>query len=944
MTVSDTAFAIAAPHARDIGEVCAALRIDPRRGLDVAEAARRLESFGRNALAAAPPRPAWRRLLAQLQSPLVLLLLAAAGVSAGVWAVERDHGVPYEALAILAIVVANALLGFVQEGRAEAAAASLKRMAAASCSVIRDARPTVIPTDAVVPGDVLDLDAGMTVAADARVIESVSLQLGEAALTGESAPVAKQVQPVAPDAVVGDRASMVFAGTAIVYGRGRAVVTATGTNTQVGRIAALLEATPQESTPLQRQLDRVGRVLGAAVIAIAVVVAATILGTQRDFSTAALVGVLLYTVSLAVSAVPEGLAAITTVVLSLGTQRMARRRAIVRRLAAVETLGAANVICTDKTGTLTKNEMTVRTLVTASGRVDVSGSGYAPHGELSAAGSPLGAALRAECDAALAAAWLANNASLSGSGEDWDVQGDPTEAALKVAALKHGLSGVTLEARYPRLGEVPFSAERKLMSTAHGDAERGDAAVLFAKGAPDVLLERCVRERVGEGERELSAARRAALLDDVERLAASGLRTLGLAARRLASAEARAPQAALEQALVWLGLAGIIDPPRPEARAAVATARAAGIRVIMITGDHPAMASAIAAELGIAPRGATVVAGAALERMDEPALERAVAQADVFARVSPEHKLRIVRALRRDGAVVAMTGDGVNDAPALKAADIGVAMGVAGTDVAREAADMVLADDNFATIVAAIEEGRAIYANIRKFLRYLLATNLGEVLVMFFGVALAGVIGLVAGEGEVLVLPLLAPMVLWINLVTDGFPALAVGVDPPDSRLMQRPPRDPREGVITRRMWTGIAVSAAVMGAGTLLVLDAGLPGGLIEGSHDVRHARTLAFNVLVVFQLFAVFSARSDTASVSRDLFANPWLWGSVLLALALQAAVIYVPALQKGFGTVALGADDWAICFAVGATLLGVRESLKAFWRLQDARRTAAASGRAP
>jgi Ca2+-transporting ATPase len=481
------------------------------------------------------------------------------------------------------------------------------------------------------------------------------------------------------------------------------------------------------------------------------------------------------------------------------------------------------------------------------------------------------------------------------------------------------------------------------MSTAHRDVER-EAAVLFVKGAPDVLLDRCSRERVGDGERELVPARRAAILADVERLAASGLRTLGLAARTLADREARAPHAALEHALVWLGLAGIVDPPRPEAPAAVAAARAAGIRVIMITGDHPAMASAIATELGIAPEGAVAVAGAELERMDEPALERAVAHANVFARVSPEHKLRIVRALKRDGAVVAMTGDGVNDAPALKAADIGIAMGVAGTDVAKEAADMVLADDNFATIVAAIEEGRSIYDNIRKFLRYLLATNLGEVLVMFFGVALAGVIGLVAAEDEVLVLPLLAPMILWINLVTDGFPALAVGVDPPEPRLMQRPPRDPREGVITPRMWTGIAVSAAVMGAGTLLVLDAGLPGGLIEGSHDVRHARTLAFNVLVVFQLFAVFSARSDTASAARGLFANPWLWGSVLFALALQAAVIYVPALQKGFGTVPLGADDWALCFAVGATLLVVRESLKAYWRWRDARRVDAVGRGSP
>ena len=899
------------------------------------EARSRLDRWGRNELPSAPGVPPWRRLLAQFTSPLVLLLLAASAISLGVWWFEDPGHAPYEALAILAIVVANALLGFAQEERAGRAVAALREMTAALALVMRDGVRASVPAAEVVPGDLLVIEEGAKIAADARVIQSVSLQTAEAALTGESAPVEKNADPVAAGAGLPDRANMIFSGTAATYGHGLAVVTATGADAEIGRVAALLAATESPPTPLERQLAKVGKVLGAVVIAIAVVVAATTLLVEQVFTPAALVGVLLFAIALAVAAVPEGLSAVTTVVLSLGMQRMAKRNAIVRTLAAVETLGSATVICTDKTGTLTRNEMTVRALVTAGGEIRFSGTGYAPEGELEAGGRflPEGA-LRREAEWALTAGQLCNNATVAQRGGSSTVLGDPLEAALKVAAAKAGLDPARLEARFARIGEVPFSSERKLMSTAHADSEQPDRVVLMTKGAPDLLLARCTREQDGDAESALTDARRAEIRASIDRLAGQALRTIGLAYRVLPAAARLHVKAEQEQNLVWLGVAGMIDPPRPEAVAAVRAAHDAGVRVVMITGDHPGTAVAIARELGIAGADERALLGSEFACMSEADLAAAAEHTNVYARVSPEHKLAIVRALHARGEIVAMTGDGVNDAPALKAADIGIAMGITGTDVAKESADIVLADDNFASIVAAIEEGRAIYANIQKFLRYLLSTNLGEVLAMFFGVVLARQLGLVAGSGEALLLPLLATQILWVNLVTDSLPALAVGVDPPDAGLMRRAPRDPRAGVITTRMWYGIALAAAVIGAGTLLMLDAGLPGGLIAGSGPVEYARTLAFNTLVVYQFYAVFCARSDEESVVRGLFRNAWLWLAVAAGLALQAAVIYVPALQRAFGTVPLGAGDWLLCAAVASTVVFAREAGKAIWRFVDRR----------
>jgi P-type Ca2+ transporter type 2C len=915
---------VQAPYRISADEALTALGSDARLGLSGEEARRRLERHGRNELAADTPAPAWRKFLAQFADPLVILLLVATAISAGLWVVERHSALPYEAIAILAVVLLNALMGYIQESRAEQAVAALRRMSAAHASVVRGGVRQSIPAAEVVPGDILLIEEGDTVAADARVVQSTALQTAEATLTGESMPVAKDTAALRAEAGLGDRRNMLFSGTAATYGRGRAVVTATGMQTEMGRIAGMLEATQAETTPLQKELARVGRLLGMVVIAIAVVMIGTILLVEDIRGVAALLEVLILGVALAVAAVPEGLPAVVTAVLALGVQRMAKRNAIVRHLAAVETLGSATVIASDKTGTLTRNEMTVRAVVTASGRADFAGTGYAPVGQVDVTTQ----AARMELQRALAAGDRANNAVLQERDGCWTVQGDPTEGALLVAAHKAGLEEEALDARFQRLGEVPFSSARKLMTTIHSDAAREGRLRVFTKGAPGVLLAHCSHELVGDQARLLDDARRAAILRLNDALASEALRTLGVAFRLLPAA---APEdhfdEKVEHEMVFAGLIGMMDPPRAEAKEAVARAKAAGIRPIIITGDHPVTAAVVAMELGIASEGRAVT-GTELEEMADEALRRTVREVSVYARVNPEHKLRIVKALQARGEIVAMTGDGVNDAPALKTADIGVAMGITGTDVSKEAADIVLADDNFASIVAAVEEGRAVFSNIRKFLRYLLSSNIGEVLTMFFGVLLADAIGLTAG-GSGVALPLAATQILWINLVTDGAPALALGVDPAHPAAMSRPPRPRGEGVITGRMWAGIFYVGAIMAAGTLLVLDASLPGGLIEGSGDMRYAQTMAFTTLVLFSLFTVFNSRSDERSAFAELFTNAWLWGAVALSLLLQAAVIYVPVLQQAFSTVALGAADWLVCAAVASSVLWLRELSKYFMR---------------
>lgn len=931
------------PHRYSAQEVLARLQSDAQAGLSAQEASRRLQELGPNTLTEQAQPSAWRKFLAQFTDVLVVLLLVAALISAGLWLVERDSALPFEALAIFAIVLLNAIMGYLQEARAERAVAALQKLSAAQATVIRDGVRQRIPAAEIVPGDLLLVEEGDTIAADARLIESISLQMAEAALTGESQPASKSVAPIPGEAPVGDRHNMIFSGTTVTYGRGRAVVTATGMRTQIGRIAGMLEGVPDETTPLQRELDRVGRLLGAIVVAIAVVMITTILLVEDVEGFSAVFDVLILGVALAVAAVPEGLPAIVTAVLSLGVQRMARRNAIVRHLAAVETLGSADVIASDKTGTLTRNEMTLRVLATASGRAVFGGTGYGPEGEVSGEhGAALDDAQRAELRCALIVAERASNAVLVEQDGRWTVQGDPTEGALVVAARKAGLDPATLGARFRRVGEVPFSSERKLMSTVDLDAQAPGRRLVLTKGAPDRVLARCSHEWVGQQAQALTPARREQIAALNDALAGEALRTLGLAFRVLPgdAAASELVDEGLEQDLVFLGLAGMIDPPRAEARQAIGKAKAAGIRPIMITGDHPVTAAVIAVELGVSD--GRVVTGAQIEAMSDQELDAVVPTVSVFARVDPAHKLRIVKALQRGGMTVAMTGDGVNDAPALKTADIGIAMGITGTDVAKQAADIVLADDNFASIVAAVEEGRAIYANIRKFLRYLLSSNIGEVMVMFFGVLLAGAIGLTSpGEGE-LVLPLLATQILWINLVTDGAPALALGIEPAGPGVMNEPPRPRSERVITASMWAGIVAVGVVMAAVTLLMLDACLPGGLIEGRGTIGYAQTMAFTTLTMAQLFNVFNARSDRSSAFAGLFENRWLWAALALSLLLHAAVIYLPPLQQAFSTTALSAADWVACAVAASAVLWLRELDKLGKRLfRRMRGTAAASG---
>jgi P-type Ca2+ transporter type 2C len=921
---------VADPSLTGADEVTRSLGSELTTGLSSAEAADRLERVGANRLDPAAEVPAWRKFVAQFADPLVYLLFGAIVVSLVAWALEGAEGMPFEAIVIAVIVVTNAALGFVQERRAEEAVAALQRMAAATASVVRDGGEVRIPAEGIVPGDILVLREGDAISADGRLLDTASLTVAEASLTGESVPVVKDAGTLPEPVALGDRSNMVFSGTAVTRGGGRAIVTATGMVTEVGRIASLLESAEEERTPLQREIDRVGRTLGVSVIVIAVVVVATIVLTSDIQGASDLVGVLVLGVSLAVAAVPEGLSAVLTVVLALGVRRMARQRAIVKKLSSVEALGSASVIGTDKTGTLTKNEMTIQRIVTRSGEVAVTGIGYRPEGEIRIGDDllPEGPLLE-EVRAVLTGGSLANDAVLRENDDVWTIQGDPTDAAFLVAERKLGITQQRAD-RFTRVGEVPFTSERKLMSSIEADASREGQIAIVTKGAPDILLARCTRERVNADDEELTSARRAEILAAVDRLADSALRILAVAYRPLEGTEPPQADESIERDLVFAGMVGIIDPPRPEAAAAIAEARRAGVRVVMITGDHPRTAARIAGDLGIGGSGDTgreapaVLSGPDIDALDDQTFADRVRSVSVYARVAPENKLRIVDALQADGNLVAMTGDGVNDAPALKAADIGVAMGVTGTDVAKEAAKMILADDNFATIVAAVREGRGIFANIRKFLRYLISSNIGEVLTMFFGVVGASVIGLDAG-GQAVAAPLLATQILWINLVTDSGPALAMGVDPPPPDVMRRRPRKVTDRVIDAEMQLGVLFVGLVMAAATLLTIDMRLPGGLIGGSAGLAEARTAGFTVLVLAQLFNCFNSRSERGSAFRGLFGNPWLWAAIALSLVLQVLVVHVPFLNEAFGTTPLSAGDWTVCAAMASSVLWVDELKK-------------------
>ncbi len=917
------------PSTVDAADVARQLDTDTERGLGAPDAARRLARDGRNELHEAQPRSRWQRLLAQFRDPLIYLLVGAVVISLAAWAIGGEGDVPVDALVITLIVLANAALGYAQEAKAEGAVAALSKMTEVTSAVLRDGEVRRLPSTELVRGDILVLGEGDAVGADARLLQSAALLVQEASLTGESEAVLKDPATLTGAAPLGDRRNMVFKGTAVAQGTGRAVVTATGMRTEIGAIATMLESTQEAPTPLQREIARIGRALGIAVVVIACVVVASILALSDIRTAGDFMKVLLLGVSLAVAAVPEGLPAILSVVLALGVQRMAKRNAIVRKLSSVETLGSATVICSDKTGTLTRAEMTIERVVTHSGESSVTGTGYVPEGRVEpAAGTAESEPLHAERIVVLGGGSLASNAGLHRRDGEWETRGDPTEVAFLVAEEKLG-TAERRRRRFERVAEIPFSSERKIMSTIERDHEHGGERVLISKGAPDVLLAVCTRLRAGMDVLPLDADTRARALADVQLLSDAALRTLSVAYRPLGADEAASPDASLERELIFVGTVGLIDPPREEVAPAIREAHRAGIRVIMITGDHPGTATRIAADLGIVAAGARALTGADLDGLDRAALAAAVREVSVYARVAPAHKLAIVAALQAHGNVVAMTGDGVNDAPALEAADIGVAMGRTGTEVTRQAADMILADDNFASIVEAVREGRGIFDNIRKFLRYLLSSNMGEVLTVFLGVAGAGVIGLGAG-GEALVLPLLATQILWINLVTDSGPALAMGVDPETEDVMARPPRRPDEGAIDARMWRGVAWVALAMAVAALLTIDLYLPGGLIEGSRDLDNARTAGFTVLVFAQLFNCFNARSETGSAFRHLRVNPWLWGAIALSALLQVAVVHVGVLNVAFGTVPLGLDQWAVCVAMGSTVLWLAELRKLALRM--------------
>jgi Ca2+-transporting ATPase len=927
----------------------AALGSDGHRGLSRAEARRRLEQYGPNRLKSAPETPWWRRLLEQFENVLVIILLVAIVISVIEWVLQdpRETALPYEAIVITLIVVLNALLGFFQEARAEQSVRALMALAAPESTVIRDGERQRVAADDIVPGDVILVEAGDKIPADARIVEEANLHTDEAPLTGESMPVAKTYRVVEGDVGIGDRINMLYAGTVATYGRGRAVVAATGMDTEVGRIAELLEAAEKEPTPLQQELDRTGKRLSAVMLGICALVFAAGLLSAKAFTLNILLGMFLFAVALAVAAIPEALPAIVTIGLSLGVRRMAAAHAIVRKLPAIETLGAATVICSDKTGTLTRNEMTVRAIFCAGSVVEVGGSGYIPEGDFTCENKPLAAdgPVRRGLEETLTAAALVNDAVLNKGDGRWSVHGDPTEGALIVAARKLGLTDEVLAPRR-RVAEIPFTSERKRHTTVHIDPDSPRDLTIMVKGAPEILLSRCryIRE---QGEPiALDEATRADVAERNDALASQALRVLAIATRRVPAAELGIdPQApasdiklpgSVEEDLVLLGLVGMIDPPRPEVKDAVRVARQAGIRTVMITGDHPATAKAIAQELAILERGSLSVTGTELRGMDEAELDSIVDDVRVFARVDPDHKLRIVQSLQGKGHIVAMTGDGINDAPALKTANIGVAMGITGTDVSKEAADMVLTDDNFASIVKAIEEGRGVYDNIQKYLLYLLSTNSGELMTMFAGVMFAGLLGLVSIDAG-LFLPLLAAQLLWINLVTDGPPALALGVDPKDRDVMKRTPRRHGSGILLNEDWVRLACVGLLMMVGTVAVLDAYYPGGFFSplatdtspNAYDEAHARTMAFTTLMMYQLFDVYNCRSRRRSALDGFLENKWLLVAIAFALGTHVLVVYVPLLRTAFHTVALSASDWAIATAVAASLLIGMEIAKFFLR---------------
>jgi P-type Ca2+ transporter type 2C len=856
------------------------------KGLSISEAEKRLEKYGRNELISGGKVSGATILFEQFKNIFVIILLAAAVIS-----IFLGHGI--ESIAILVIVLFAVVLGFIQEFRAERAIEALREMAAPTASVLRNGVEVEVPATDLVPGDIILLRAGDKVPADSRILESINMQVEEAALTGESLPVEKHDRALEDSQLgVGDRKNMVYSGTVVTYGRGKALVAGTGMQSEFGKITGMLQDVERGKTPLQENLDRVGKILAKA--AFLVVLLIVILGILRGQD---ILEMFIFGIALAVAVVPEALPAVVTISLAIGIQRMVKRNALVRRLPTVETLGSTSIICSDKTGTLTKDEMTVRKIFVAGKVIDVTGTGYIPEGEFVNHDQQDGK--HGPLHLLLKSAALVSDAQLVNAEGRWTIKGDPTEGALVVAAAKAGLHKPELDSTYPRVAEIPFTSETKRMTTLQ---ESSAGRVAHSKGAPEVILDSCTRYQAENGEQDLAPEVRGEILRAAQQMADNALRVLGVASKPADSV------ATAEQEMTFLGLVGMIDPPRMEARDSIRTCEQAGIHPVMITGDHPLTARAVARDLGLLHEGGRVITGAELECMSDEDLDREVESIEVYARVSPIHKLRVITAWQNKGQVVAMTGDGVNDAPALKKADIGIAMGITGTDVSKEAADMTLTDDNFASIVAAVEEGRGIFGNIKKYLMYLLSSNIGE-------------IGLMAGATLLgMPLPLTAVQILYVNLATDGLPALALALDPPEDDLMRRRPRDPRRGIFTRPV-----VSLMVIGGVWSTIINLGIFSWALGSGRALEEAMTMTFVSLVLIQFFKAYNFRSDRNSVLQRPFQNKWLNLAISWELILLMLVVYLPLLQVPFGTFGLPGEDWLIILAASFTVSPVLEIAK-------------------
>ncbi|MHB1452887.1 MAG: cation-translocating P-type ATPase [Saccharofermentanales bacterium] len=877
---------IVSAHSKESAGLFNVFRTDPQNGLSKEDAGAALALYGLNSLTEKPKRPFILKFLDQFKDFMVLVLIAASAVSGmlGEWV---------DAIVIIAIVLINAVLGVVQEGKAEKAIEALKKMSSPSAKVIRNGELAVVPSSEVVPGDICIIEAGDVVPADMRLTSSSSLKIEEASLTGESVPVEKDasllIEAAAP---LGDRINMCYMNTSVTYGRGQGLVIATGGRTEIGKIAEKLEEITEEATPLQKNLNRLGKILGIICLIVCAIVFAYVViggGDPLDaFMTA---------ISLAVAAIPEGLPAVVTIVLALGMKRMADKNAIMKQLLAVETLGSVNVICSDKTGTLTQNEMTV-TVAWVHGRTyNISGTGYGYEGAVTAddkeiQASPSGTMPQ---DRLFQNCILCTDAQLRTEGNTNTLIGDPTEGSLIVAAAKAGLAITDYRSLNPRKGELPFDSVRKMMTTYHDDPSGSGRLISFTKGAPDIIIENCSHILTDDGAIPLTDNEKSLIMERNSAFAGGALRVLAFAMK-----DDPAPDSfEAEKSMTFIGLAGMIDPERPEAKAAIAVCKEAGIIPVMITGDYKDTAVAIADNLGLSRADHGVMTGSELDMATDDEMRQIVERTTVYARVSPEHKVRIITALRENGHVAAMTGDGVNDAMALKRADIGVAMGITGTEVAKNTANMILTDDNFATIVVAVEEGRIIYENIRKFVGFLLSCNVGEILVVF-------VTSIVLGPKFI---PLLPIQLLWLNLVTDSFPALALGREKGEPDVMKRKPRDPKENIINRPMLRMIITQSLAIFISVFAAFRIGIaiyPGG----AEPSEHARTFAFVTLICAELFRAFSARSEHTSVFRiGLFSNRKMNYSILFSFALVFAVVYIPFMQPIFRTTALGWTDWAI-----------------------------------